>query len=49
VQYLRVEDEGDDAEERHRDRRDQEAVANLGEVFGQRHAGLGFTESRHVT
>jgi hypothetical protein len=24
-------------------------MAHLGEVFGQRHAGLGFAESRHVT
>ena len=48
VQDLRIEDEGHDAEERDGDRRDEEAVADLGEVFGQRHAGLGFTESRHV-
>ena len=27
------------------DRRDEKAVTDFGEVFGQRHAGLGFTES----
>ena len=47
VQDLRIEDEGHDPKQRDGDRRDEETVAHLGEVFGQRHAGLGFTESRH--
>jgi hypothetical protein len=47
VQGPQVEDEREDAERQHRGSADEEPKASLGQVFGQGHAGRGFSEFRY--
>jgi hypothetical protein len=45
VQYLWIEDERDDAEDKYGGGTNHETRARFGQVFGQCHTGSGFTKS----